>query len=283
LESGPLRAALRTRRGYDGIEIIQTYRLSRHSRIVEIRSDIRWTGRRRLLRALFPLAIQTHEAWAETSFGAVARPNHPNTPWDRAKYEVPAHRWIDLSEPDYGVSLLNDGKYGHSAEGNVLGISLLRSPIYPDPYADEGNHEFAYALFPHRGTWRNGTVRAAHELHSPLRYLEGRPPYDHSPFLLVKGDPVELACFKQAADSEDVVLRLYEPHGNRVKTLLEFAWKVEQAAIINILEEQLEELSIDNGTRIHLCFAPFQVISIRLMFAGSHSISGGSPEAVFSR
>jgi alpha-mannosidase len=267
VENGPLRAALRVTRRHDGIEIIQTYRLRRLSRILEIHNRVHWSGRRRLLRALFPFEIQTHEMWAETAFGAVARPNNRNTPWDLAKFEVPAHRWVDLSEPSYGVSLLNNGKYGHSADGNILGISLLRSPIYPDPYADEGDHEFIYAIYPHRGNWRNGTVRAAQELHSPLRYSRGGSTALHSSLLRLRGDPLELACLKPAEDSDDVLVRLYEPHGDRGHIILESTVRLERAAIVNILEEQLEKLPVENGRRITVSFTPFQVVSLRLSFA----------------
>jgi alpha-mannosidase len=117
VEKGPLRAALRVTRRHDGIEIIQTYRLRRLSRILEIHNNVHRCGRRRLLRALFPLRVQSHEMWAETAFGAVARSNNRNTSWDAARFEAPAHRWVDLSEPSCGVSLLNNGKYGHSADG----------------------------------------------------------------------------------------------------------------------------------------------------------------------
>src|SRR6185312_14873429 len=97
------------------------------------------------------------------------RPTHRNTSWDAAKFEVPAHRWADLSEADYGVSLLNNGRYGHSALGNTLGLTLLRSPIDPDPLADAGHHEFTYAIYPHHGDWTvGGTVNEAIALNSPL-------------------------------------------------------------------------------------------------------------------
>jgi alpha-mannosidase len=266
VEQGPLRAALRVTRRHQNIEIVQTYRLRRLSRVLEIHNRIRWCGRRRLLRALFPLGIRTHEMWAETSFGAVARSNHRNTPWDLAKFEVPAHRWVDLSEPSYGVSLLNTGKYGHSADGNVLGLSLLRAPIYPDPFADEGDHEFTYAIYPHRGNWRNGTVRAARELHSPLRYTPGFSHSTglHSSLLRLHGDPLELACLKRAEDSGDLLLRLYEPHGDRGQTILESALPIERAALVNILEEPLAELPIEDTRRVKISFTPFQVISLRL-------------------
>ena len=266
VEKGPLRAALRVSRRHDGIEIVQTYRLKRHSRILEIHNRVHWSGRRRLLRALFPLAIQTHEMWAETAFGAIARSNNRNTPWDLAKFEVPAHRWVDLSEPSYGVSLLNNGKYGHSADGNLLGISLLRSPIYPDPYADEGDHEFIYAIYPHRGNWRNGTVRAAQELHSPLIYSRGSSAALHSSLFRLRGDPLELACLKRAEDSDDVLLRLYEPNGDRGQSVLESRLGIERAAIVNILEEQLQELPIEDARSLKVSFTPFQVISLRLSF-----------------
>jgi alpha-mannosidase len=205
--------------------------------------------------------------WAETAFGAVARPNGRNTPWDRAKFEVPAHRWVDLSEPSYGVSLLNNGKYGHSADGNMLGISLLRSPIYPDPRADEGDHEFVYAIYPHCGTWRNGTVRAAQELHCPLRHSIGDPSTLDPSLFRLRGDPLELACLKRAEDSDDVLVRLYEPNGDRGQSSLESAPGLERACMVNILEEQLEELRIEESRRVTVSFTPFQVISLRLSLA----------------
>jgi alpha-mannosidase len=107
-------------------------------------------------------------------FGAQRRPTHGNTGWDAARFEVSAHRFCDLSEPGYGVALMNDGKYGHSAKGNVLGISLLRSPLYPDPLADEGEHRFTYSLYPHPGDWTAaGVTREAFALNSPLVPVRG--------------------------------------------------------------------------------------------------------------
>jgi alpha-mannosidase len=265
-EQGPIRAALRVVRRFEEIEIVQDYRLTAHSRRLEIATKVKWHGRRRLLRAIFPFAIHTHEVWSETAFGAVARPNHRNTPWDQARFEVPAHRWMDLSEPSYGVSLLNNGKYGYSAQGNVLGISLLRAPIYPDPYADEGGHEFMYAIYPHSGTWRNGTVQEAEEMHSPLKVIRaGDTPIQRSLFRFV-GSPLRLACLKKAEDSGDVILRLYEPHGDRGQTTIETALRLQRATMVNILEEETSELIIEDERRITFPFTPFRVISVKLTF-----------------
>jgi alpha-mannosidase len=269
IEQGPLRATLRVIRRHDNIEIVQDYRLRGHSRLVEIYTRVRWRGRRRLLRALFPFAIKTHEVWAETAFGAVARPNHRNTPWDQARFEMPAHRWVDLSEPNFGVSLLNDGKYGYSAQGNVLGISLLRSPIYPDPYADEGDHEFIYAIYPHPGDWRHGTVQVAEDLHRPLRVAAARHTTIHPSLFRLKANVLKLACLKKAEDSDDVILRLYEPHGNRGHMTLETALPLHRVAIVNILEEETGELVVEEDRRITVSFTPFQVISLKLTLGPS--------------
>lgn len=266
VETGPLCGAIRVRRRHEQIEIIQDYRLTRGSRLVEVHTRVRWHGRRRFLRALFPLEIRTHETWAETAFGAVARPNHQNTPWDQARFEMPMHRWADLSEPNYGVSLINIGKYGYNVVGNVLGISLLRSPIYPDPYADEGDHEFVYAIYPHLGTWRNGTVQSARRLNSSLRFAAGGNATVQSSLLRLYGDPIELAALKKAEDSNDTLLRLYEPHGNRANTTIETAFSLRSAALVNILERNDEPLAVKDEHRINLSFRPFQMISVKLEF-----------------
>jgi alpha-mannosidase len=264
IESGPIRGVLRVVRRYENTEIVQDYRLSAHSRRLEIATRVRWRGRRQLLRAIFPFAIHTHEVWAETAFGAVSRPNHRNTPWDQARFEVPVHRWADLSEPGYGVSVLNTGKYGYSAHGNVLGISLLRAPIYPDPYADEGDHEFLYAIYPHAGDWRSGTVQQAEEMHSPLRVIQGSTQSVRPSLVQFTEKSLRLACLKKAEYSDTIILRLYEPNGGRGHTTLETALPLQKASLVNILEEEDQELTIEDDRRITIPFKPFQVISLKL-------------------
>jgi alpha-mannosidase len=254
VEQGPLRAALRVVRRHDTIEIVQDYRLATHSRVLEICTRVRWRGRRRFMRALFPFYIR----------------NHRNTPWDQARFEMPAHRWVDLSEPSYGVSLLNNGKYGYSAQGNVLGISLLRSPIYPDPYADEGEQEFVYAVYPHGGDWRNGTVQAAEDMHCPLTVTTAGETPVHPSLFRFTANLLKFACLKKAEDSDDVILRLYEPYGNRGQTTLETALPLKKAAIVNVLEEQADDLVVEDEQRISVSFTPFQVISLKLTFASAN-------------
>jgi alpha-mannosidase len=270
IESGPVRATIQVIRRLNETEIVQEYRLYCGERILEVRTKALWHGRRRLLRAIFPLHIRTHEGWAETAFGAVPRPTHRNTPWDRARFEVPGHRWLDLSEPNYGITLITDSKYGYSIEGNVIGLSLLRAPIYPDPFADEGSHEFSYALYPHAGDWRTSTVRIARNFNSPLScILLENGSSDSAQFvspIRLTGDRLELSALKKAEDSDATILRLYEPHGDRGQAVIESSSPLREALLVNILEEPIKPLQIQEKKQVRLPFTPFEVLTVKLVY-----------------
>ena len=218
VENGPLRGAVRVRRRWRDSLIEQTYRLLAGSRRLDIVTEIDWHEREIYLQARFPLAVHSHEATYETMYGVVRRPTHRNTSWDASRFEVSAHRFADLSEPGYGVALLNDGKYGHSAYGNVLTLSLLRGPLYPDPLADEGQHRFTYSLLPHVGDWTEAEVPGeAFALNSPLIAVPvvADSSGATASFLTADGQPLTLGTLKRAEDGEGIILRLHEPHGNR--------------------------------------------------------------------
>ena len=270
VEEGPLRVAVRVERGWRSSRIVQTYRLLAGSRRLDVETEIEWREREILLRALFPVNVRSHEATFETMYGAHRRPTHTNTSWDAARFEVSAHRFVDLSEPGYGVALLNDGKYGHSVRENVLGLSLLRSPLYPDPFADEGDHSFTYSLFPHPGDWTEaGVVDEAFALNSPL--FAG-PASRHGlsnefGLVVVEGVKLALGALKMAKDGRDVVLRLYEPHGARGTAALRFAVEVERVERVNLLEEpEGGVLPVENGV-LRLEVRPFEVVTLRIRSA----------------
>ena len=169
VESGPHRAAIRVERSFRDSTIRQDIRLWANSARIELHTTIDWHERRLMLKARFPLAVRSQTASFETAFGVVERPTHTNTTWEQARFEVAGHRFADLSEPGYGVALLNDGKYGHEARGSTLALSLLRSPVFPDTLADEGTQTFTYALLPHAGSWLDGGVlMEAEDLNRPL-------------------------------------------------------------------------------------------------------------------
>src|SRR5262249_47999093 len=162
------------------------------------------------------------------------RPTHRNTSWDMAKYEICAHKWIDISQWDYGVALLNDCKYGHKVVENVLDLNLLRSPADPDPQADRAQHEFTYALNQHSGNHiAGGCVRAGYELNVPVHYAVGKSltgsllsASDSSAgvsFAQIDAEHVIIEAIKKAEEGDDIILRLYEAAGATTSTTLTLA------------------------------------------------------------
>jgi alpha-mannosidase len=255
IEGGPHRAAIRLRWRYRSSAVAQTVRLWANSPRLEFATELDWHDRRLLLKTRFPLAVRARRATFETAFGVVERPTHRNTSWDAARFEVAGHRFADLSEPGYGVALLNDGRYGYHALGNELGLSLLRSPHYPDPLADEGHHEFTYALLPHSGGWLDGGVlMEAEDLNRPLLALACRAGGEaRARPLAVDGMSLGLAALKPAEDGagKSLVLRLYEPQGGRGTARLGLPEGWRAAASLNLLEEGVGEPEYG--------FLPFQV------------------------
>lgn len=217
IEDGPHRAAIRLVRRFRNSRITQDVRLWANSGRIDFRTTLDWHDRHWLLKARFPTAIRSPYATFETAFGVVQRPTHQNTSWDQARFEVAAHRFVDVSEPGYGVALLNDGKYGHDVRGNEIGISLLRAPAYPDPVADEGLQSFTYALLPHAGNWLDGHVlMEAEDLNRPLLSRSVRAgKASRWQAIQVQGLPLALATMKVLEDGEGLLLRAYEPQGAR--------------------------------------------------------------------
>ncbi len=249
-----LEDGVRVHRQWRASTITQTYRL--HADLLEVDNELDWAEKRVLLRAVVPLQISSSQASYETAFGFVARPTHQNLPDDAARFEVAAHRWADLSERGYGVSLLNDGKYGHSASRDSLSVSLLRGTMYPDPDADLGAHRFRYGLYPHAGDHSEAnTAQVAARFASPL--LERLQQQ-----LQVNGVRLLLSALKRAESGEALILRLYEPHGARGQTSLTWAG-VKKAARVNLLEEAEEALELRGGT-VSLSVQPFEVVTLKL-------------------
>ncbi|GEM85667.1 alpha-mannosidase [Meiothermus granaticius] len=267
VRKGLLEASIAVERGMEGVRVTQEYRLRAGSRRLEVHTHLRWERRRTLLRAYFPLALRAHEAWFETAYGAVARPTHTNTSWDAARFEVSAHRWASLDEAGYGVSLLNDGKYGHSARGHTLGLTLLRSPVYPDPYAEEGEHHFTYALFPHIGDWRGETLLEAQDLNAPLQALtlpaQGGDWPARRKLLRVDPPGLRLSALKKQEEGRGVVLRVYEALGGRGSAQLFAEWEVQAAHTVNFLEERQGSLKPKGGQAV-FTYTPYQVVSLEL-------------------
>jgi alpha-mannosidase len=236
----------------------QVVRLDAGSPRLEFHTTVDWHESHTLLKAGFPLGVRSPNATYEMPFGYAERPTHYSSSFDRARYEVPGHRFADLSEHGFGAALLSDSKYGFSCYDGELKLTLLRSPKSPDPEADMGRHEFAYALLPHAGGWREGGVlREAILFNTPLVWTDGGP---EQPFAVVEGELV-LDTVKRAEDSDDVVLRLYEPYGGRGTARVRIACAA--ARRCTLLEEEGEELAVEDGAVV-VPYRPHEVISVKL-------------------
>ena len=157
---GPVRAAVRVARSWGSSKFVQEISLDAGADEVRVANDFDWHETHVLLKAAFPLAASSAKATYEIPYGSIERTTLRTNSWEKAKFEVPAMRWADLGDGAQGVSILNDSKYGYDAAGNVLRLTLLRSPTWPDAEADRGRQQFTYAIYPHAGGWKGAqTVR----------------------------------------------------------------------------------------------------------------------------
>jgi len=271
IESGPLRAVVRVKHHFQNSSFIQDITLYRDAQRVDIKAQVDWNEKHILLKVAFPVSVHSKVATYEIPFGSIERPTTRNTPEEQAQFEVPAQHWADLSDAQHGLSVLNDSKYGYDAKGNVLRLSLLRSPTWPDPHADEGHHEFMYSLYPHAGTWRDaGTVRRGYELNYKLgvtsaKNHSGDLPPVHS-FVGVNADNVVLTAVKGSEDSDEIVLRFYEWAGKETDVKLELPPEVQSAREANLVEQSSGTLTVAGG-KISVHTKPYEIKTVAVTFA----------------
>jgi len=284
LSKGPVQDRLRFRWRIGQSDIIQDMIFYHHDRRIDFSTRVVWREAHKLLKVGFAIRVVTNKATYEIPFGALERPTHRNTSWEEARYEVCGHRFVDVSERGYGVSLLNDGKYGYDVQGSVIRLSLLRAPTWPDGCADQGEHEFVYSLYPHEGGWAEAhTLRKAAELNQPVPVLpvQGNgtqpsaalsPPgastglYRDEPHSWIgfSGEHVVLETVKAAEDGSGTVLRFYESSGGSETIELEWPYPFAKAVLSNALEDDLEPLPTNEG-RLQLAFAPFEIKTVKFI------------------
>jgi len=274
VEDGPVRAGLRITRKYQDSTLVQTIYLYDQNPRIDFSTWIDWKEDETLLKVEFPVQIHADQASFDIQFGNITRPTHWNTSWDWARFEVCAHKWADLSEEGYGVSLLNDCKYGYDIRGQVMRLTLLKSGNNPNPHADREEHRFTYALLPHQGTWRQAdTVRQAYSLNVPLiaRFLGQSQPGSlpaQSSLFKVDADHVVLETVKQAEDGRGLVVRLYEYKNRRGPVTLHCAWPISQVEACNLLEEPCDErVEQLDDRQIGFAIKPYEIKSLRIVFS----------------
>jgi alpha-mannosidase len=265
LEEGPLRVSIVFEYSISPLSSIrQVVTLDALSSRLDFSCDVDWHEKQKFLKVEFPLNIRSAFATYEIQFGHVQRPTHFNTSYDMARFEVPAHKWADLSEPDFGVALLNDCKFGYAAHGNILRLSLLRAPIYPDPDADQGQHQFRYALYPHQaGPQVAAVTEEAYRFNVPLLVRKSAGLDQQQSYFQVDHASIIVDTVKKAEDSQSVIVRMYEARGTRGTLRLTSSLPFQSAALVNILEDELSVLNWQQGT-VEVNFKPFEIITLRL-------------------
>jgi alpha-mannosidase len=272
VEKGPVRVA---------VEVVKTFGKSKIKQRISLGptpgirfdTEIDWHEDDKLLKVAFPVNINAARATYEIQFGNVERSTHYNTSWDMARFEVCAQKWVDLSEGDQGVALLNDGKYGHDIHGNVMRISLLRAPKAPDPQCDMGKHRFSYVVMPHFGPYHYAdVVSASYALNSPMRSCllspsdaknEGGDNALTLPLMSCESRNIVIESVKMAEDSEDLIVRLYECHNSRGTTEITSSRAITAAFLCDLEENEIGELDVQDGS-VQFTFKPFEIITLKI-------------------
>ena len=270
VESGPLRAVLRVKNHFQNSAFVRDIIVTAGSPRIDVKTTADWHEKHILLKVAMPVSVHSNVATFEIPYGTIEHPTTRNTKAEQRKFEVPALHWADLSDEKHGLSLLNDCKYGYDAKGNVLRLSLLRSPLWPDPHADEGLHEFTYSLYPHAGSWKDAlTVRRGYELNYPLLVRQeeshlGNLPETHS-FLQIHADNVVLTATKKAEDDNALILRFYEA-GKEADITVQPVAAVESASETDLMERPANPLPVRDGAFV-IHTKPYEIKNLKVQLA----------------
>jgi alpha-mannosidase len=267
VERGPVRVAVEVVKRFGSSTIRQRISLGPTPGI-RFDTEVDWREEDKMLKVAFPLNVNSARATYEIQFGSVERPTHSNTSWDMAKFEVCAQKWVDLSEGDQGVALINDGKYGHDIRGNVMRLSLLRSPKAPDPECDMGFHRFSYAVVPHYGPHAYaGIVTAAYSFNAKMRSAlipsSVGVPGTLPAFVSCEDRNIVVETVKKAEDSGDIIVRMYECHNCRGTAVIACARSIKGAFLCDLEENEIAELEVNDDV-VSFEYKPFEILTLKL-------------------
>jgi alpha-mannosidase len=273
IENTPLRAVVRVERHTANSKFVQDITIYAGVPRLDVKMAVDWNEKHVLLKVAFPVSVSSDKATFEIPYGSIERPTTRRTPEEQAKFEVPALRWADLSDARHGLSLLNDSKYGYDAKDNVLRLSLLRAPTWPDPHADEGHHEFTYSLYPHGDTWKEAmTVRQGYELNYPLlsTAMQGHagPLPAQQSFVSSTADNIVITAVKQAEDDNSLIIRFYEWAGKTGNVGIRLPRTAKAAYDVNLMEKSNQPLTLNSsGNEVTVPTKPYEIRTVRVEFA----------------
>jgi len=263
-EMGPVRATLVLERQAGSSVFKQRIHFYAQSRRIDFVTETDWKEHQHLLKVHFPVLVHSDEATFDVQFGNLTRKTHRNTSWDEARFESCGQKWIDVSEGHYGVSLLNDCKYGHSVHDGDMALTLIKSGIEPNPVADQEHHVFTYALYPHAETWKAGkTVAQAYYLNQPAYAVNGGVPCKAYSLASADKSNVIIETIKMAEDGDGVIVRLYECENSLTKARLTWNVPFNRADECDLLEQFQQALNIQDGS-ISFTIQPYEIKTIRI-------------------
>ena len=224
-----------------------------------------WKFSEHIMKANFPIDVHTDEATFDIQFGNLKRKTHQNTSWDVARFESCAHKWVDVSEGGYGVSLMNDCKYGHSVLNHVLALTLIKSGTEPYATTDQEEHVFTYSLYPHVGTWQEAnTVAESFNLNVPAKAVFANPDKDSFSFMSQDNKNVILETIKRAEDGDGIIVRLYEVENKTTDVTVKTAFDITEVVETNLMEEKVEGAVSANGNEFTFRIKPFEIKTFRI-------------------
>lgn len=260
-EKGPLHMVVRLEWNYMNTKIKQDMTFYVEDKRIDFKTWVDFRERKQLMKVAFPVDIRSTYATYDVQYGNVQRPTHWNTSWDWARFETVAHKWVDLSERNYGVSLMNDCKYGHDIKNNVIRLTLLKSATHPDTEQDQGEHEFTYSLLPHEGSWVDAdTEIRAYYLNNPLKVEAGKAKEDVYSFLNIDNKYIEVDAVKRSEDGKTLVIRCHEYTGGKQKATITLDAKVKGWQESNLMEKPESDHFISEA--ITLEFGPYEVKTV---------------------
>lgn len=269
-EAGPVRSCIRLERRFCDSKIVQDIYMYEDIARIDFQNHVDWQEKNILLKVAFPVDINSNRATYEIQYGNVERETHCNTSWDTAKFEVCGHKWADLSEGAYGVSMLNDCKYGHDIKDGVMRLTLIKAGTYPNPEADLGEHEFTYSIYPHKATWREAdTVTMAYNLNAPmyavLEDAHSGELGDRYSLLSVNSDNCIIEAVKKAEDDEGIIIRLYEYKNMRKTVEMSFGREAESCRECDLMEQSIGRADIQ-GNGISFELLPYEIKTFKVFF-----------------
>lgn len=267
LVTGPVMETIRVKHKFNKSTITQDISIYKEISRIDFTNRIDWQEvanhhtQAPMLKASFTPILSKTKASFEIPFGYIERVGDGR--------EMPALQWVDISDNEYGLSLLSDTKYGFNVKGNTLRMTMVRTGYEPDPAPDKREHNFKYALYPHKGSWKDAdTPRKGYEFNHPFISLIVSPGKGNLPpnksFIKIEPSGVVMSSFKKAEDSDDFILRVYESKGKKVRVNIRLGFPVKKIKEVDLLERPIKS-SLNFDKEFSFSIDPYEIKTFKII------------------